>query len=190
MDLRTLKRQKYERANYHCSLTIQRRFFPTFEAYKAISIKKKSELYFGLSAWASRRYNSIMDAWKSYVKIKQGERDLARSALSERQADLAKDVMRQWLILGLKRVEAREKQLVASMLPPPPMPRQNSWDPPVSRSHREKVKETMATPNLVFATDLTETTAREESQGSSRIRTCSARPLKDISHVNETSYSG
>ena len=75
------------------------------------------------------------------------------------------------------------------MLPPPPQPRQTSWDPPPaqsrqtswnppsSRSNREKVIETIDTPNLNLAIDLRATTARGDSQGSSRIRTFSAKRL-------------
>lgn len=133
MNLLTLKRQRHLKSITHHSLVIQRRFFPVFEAYRNYSREKKSEIYFGLAHWASRRYHTVINAMKSFMQIQQGERELARRALSERQSDLAKDVMRQWLILGLKRVEAREKELVSLMLPPPPRPRQTSWDPPTSR---------------------------------------------------------
>ena len=94
MNLLTLKRSKHLKARTHHSLVLQRRFFPVFEAYRNYSREKKSEIYFGLAHWASRRYHTVINAMKSFMQLQQGERELARRALSERQSDLAKDVMR------------------------------------------------------------------------------------------------
>jgi hypothetical protein len=82
------------RSAKHFALSLYTNLFPALRTYAAKSRDKKTEIFYALSAWANRRYTTVLNSWAGFVVNRKNGRRMELEAVELREFELQRNTLK------------------------------------------------------------------------------------------------